>query len=109
MGESPYNVQMDFAALRADLIGQDVVIRTPFGVRQVTYADYVASGKPLRSVERRIEELVLPLYANLVKLDLRLLEAAYDLGTGHGPVSPLWRLGAMNPNRPTSQHQGEDS
>ena len=64
MGESPYNVQMDFAALRADLIGQDVVIRTPFGVRQVTYADYVASGKPLRSVERRIEELVLPLYAN---------------------------------------------
>lgn len=55
---------MDFAALRADLLGQDVSVPTPFGQRKVTYADYVASGKPLKSVERRIEELVLPLYAN---------------------------------------------
>ncbi len=39
----------------------------------------------------------------------RCLEAAYDLGKGHGPVSPLWRLGAKDTNRPTSQHQGEDS
>lgn len=45
-------------------MGQEVSIRTPFGDRKVTYADYVASGKPLKSVERRIQELVLPLYAN---------------------------------------------
>ncbi len=55
---------MDFATLRADLIGTDTVIVTPFGERRVTYTDYVASGKPLRSVERQVQELALPLYAN---------------------------------------------
>lgn len=59
-----YNVGMDFATLRADLIGSDVLVTTPFGQRRVTYADYVASGKPLRSVEDRIRDLALPLYAN---------------------------------------------
>ncbi|GAA5514332.1 cysteine desulfurase [Deinococcus carri] len=55
---------MDFETLRADLIGTDAVIRTPFGRRRVTYADYVASGRALRSVEERIGRLALPLYAN---------------------------------------------
>lgn len=55
---------MDFGTLRADLIGTDAVIRTPFGHRRVTYADYVASGRALRSVEERIGRLALPLYAN---------------------------------------------
>lgn len=55
---------MDFAALRADLIGTDAVIRTPFGERRVIYADYVASGRALHSVEERIRTLALPLYAN---------------------------------------------
>ncbi|WP_221090087.1 aminotransferase class V-fold PLP-dependent enzyme [Deinococcus aquaedulcis] len=55
---------MDFATLRADLIGGDTVIRTPFGTRRVTYADYVASGRALRSVEDWVATLALPLYAN---------------------------------------------
>ncbi|MVN88827.1 aminotransferase class V-fold PLP-dependent enzyme [Deinococcus sp. HMF7620] len=55
---------MDFAALRADLIGEGTVIRTPYGERRVTYADYVASGRALRSVEDRVASLALPLYAN---------------------------------------------
>lgn len=55
---------MDFADLRADLIGTDAVIHTPFGERQVTYADYVASGRALHSVEDTIRTLALPLYAN---------------------------------------------
>lgn len=55
---------MDFATLRADLIGNDAVIATPFGKRRVTYADYVASGRALRSVEDRVASLALPLYAN---------------------------------------------
>ncbi|ADV68908.1 aminotransferase class V-fold PLP-dependent enzyme [Deinococcus maricopensis] len=53
-----------FAAFRADLIGTDTLIRTPFGERRVTYADHVASGRALRSVERTLTERVLPLYAN---------------------------------------------
>ncbi|UBV42519.1 aminotransferase class V-fold PLP-dependent enzyme [Deinococcus taeanensis] len=55
---------MEFAQLRADLIGSDTLIHTPFGERRVTYADYVASGRALRSVEDRIATLALPLYAN---------------------------------------------
>lgn len=55
---------MNFADLRADLIGTDAVIRTPFGDRRVTYADYVASGRALHSVEERVRTLALPLYAN---------------------------------------------
>ncbi|AWT36936.1 aminotransferase [Deinococcus arenae] len=55
---------MNFEQLRADLIGTDTVIRTPFGERRVTYADYVASGRALRSVEERVATLALPLYAN---------------------------------------------
>ena len=53
-----------FTHFRADLIGRDAVIRTPYGERRVTYADHVASGRALRSVETFIAERVLPLYAN---------------------------------------------
>lgn len=58
------NFPTTFAELRADLIGTDAVIRTPFGERRVTYADYVASGRALASVEERMRRLALPLYAN---------------------------------------------
>ena len=34
--------------------------------------------------------MILPLYANLVKMDLRLLEAAYDLGAG--PLKAFWLI-----------------
>lgn len=55
---------MDFAELRADLIGNDAVIRTPFGERRITYADYVASGRLLKSIEDKMRQLAMPLYAN---------------------------------------------
>ncbi len=53
-----------FLQFREDLIGHDAVIQTPFGPRRVTYADHVASGRALRSVETFMAERVLPLYAN---------------------------------------------
>lgn len=40
------------------------MIATPFGMRPLTYADYVASGGELTFVERIIREQVLPFYAN---------------------------------------------
>lgn len=51
-------------ALRQDVLGEGACIRTPFGVRRVTYADHVASGRALRSVETALRDAVLPLYAN---------------------------------------------
>lgn len=42
----------------------DVVLSTPFGMRRLTYADYTASGRPLRFVEEYIQRVVGPLFAN---------------------------------------------
>ena len=53
-----------FEALRADTIGRDAMLTTPFGARQLLYADFIASGRSLASVERIIADHVLPLYAN---------------------------------------------
>ncbi|MFN3266121.1 MAG: aminotransferase class V-fold PLP-dependent enzyme [Deinococcales bacterium] len=50
--------------IRANLIGAGFSIKTPFGVRRITYADYVASGRALEFVEKRLLESVLPFYAN---------------------------------------------
>ncbi len=62
--EALHSGALSFGALRADLIGQGQPISTPFGVRRVTYADNIASGRALGSIEERMRQLVLPLYAN---------------------------------------------
>ena len=51
-------------AIRDAVIGDDVAVDGPFGVRRVTYADYTASGRSLSFVEDVIRDEVLPLYAN---------------------------------------------
>lgn len=50
--------------LRDDVLGEGACIDTPFGRRRVTYADHIASGRPLASVEDALRAAVLPLYAN---------------------------------------------
>ena len=51
------------AALRADTIGADAVVETPFGRRPLVYADFTASGRQLGAVEDRLRALA-PYYAN---------------------------------------------
>jgi len=50
--------------LRKDTIGHDLIVKTPFGVRRVVYADFTASGRALGWVENVIREQVLPSYGN---------------------------------------------
>lgn len=50
-------------ALRAQTLGADAVVRTPFGRRPLVYADFTASGRQLAPVEDALRALA-PLYAN---------------------------------------------
>ncbi|MBK2261266.1 aminotransferase class V-fold PLP-dependent enzyme [Francisella tularensis] len=50
--------------LREGLIGSQAKVDGPFGLKDLVYADYVASGRALKQVEHFILEDVLPYYAN---------------------------------------------
>lgn len=50
--------------LRGGLIGDDASFDGPFGAKHVIYADYIASGRPLKQIESFILERILPYYAN---------------------------------------------
>lgn len=56
------NDLVDF--LRSGLIGEGMMIETPFGEKPLVYADYVASGRALSVVEDFVRDCVLPYYAN---------------------------------------------
>ncbi|EKX39424.1 hypothetical protein GUITHDRAFT_158402 [Guillardia theta CCMP2712] len=58
------NVAGFWQKLFLDQIGVQSVIRTPFGERNVVFADYIASARAVRSIETFISKEVLPLYAN---------------------------------------------
>ncbi|WP_299356745.1 aminotransferase class V-fold PLP-dependent enzyme [uncultured Shimia sp.] len=57
------------AALKQGQIGKDLTFDTPFGQQKMIYADYIASGRPLRQVEEFIMSDVLPYYANSHTVD----------------------------------------
>jgi len=50
-------------SLRKEIIGSNTMMQTPYGDRLITYADYTASGKPLKFIEKYMLKLQ-ELYAN---------------------------------------------
>ena len=52
------------AALTSGMIGASAKVDGPYGLKDLIYADYVASGRALRQVETFVLEEVLPYYAN---------------------------------------------
>lgn len=68
---SPASLLSDFRAalppvekLAGDLVGKGAMVDGPFGPKPLVYADYVASGRALRTLEMFVLETVLPFYAN---------------------------------------------
>lgn len=51
-------------SIRNNVIGDKLMINTPFGEKPLVYADYTASGRSLQCIETFIQQNVLPWYAN---------------------------------------------
>ncbi|MFN3597066.1 MAG: aminotransferase class V-fold PLP-dependent enzyme [Rubricoccaceae bacterium] len=90
-------------ALRAQTLGIDALVETPFGERLLVYADYTASGRHLAFVEDYLRSLA-PLYANSHTEDsltgrtathlLHEAEAAIKRCVGAGPGGKVVCVGA---------------
>lgn len=57
-------IALKLEAIRSDIIGDGAALPGPFGPRPLIYADYVASGRALASIEDAIRRAVLPFYGN---------------------------------------------
>jgi selenocysteine lyase/cysteine desulfurase len=53
-----------FDQFRKDIIGLERYIETPYGEKKLIYADWIASGRLYRPIERRITEEIGPLVGN---------------------------------------------
>lgn len=53
-----------FQPFREKIIGADLVFETPYGTKQMVYADWTASGRAYAPIENRIQQEIMPLLAN---------------------------------------------
>ncbi len=53
-----------FEPFRKNTIGSDLSFKTPFGLKKMIYADWIASGRLYLPIEKRIIEEIGPYVAN---------------------------------------------
>jgi selenocysteine lyase/cysteine desulfurase len=53
-----------FDRFRKNIIGIDVSIETPYGIRKLIYADWIASGRLYRPIEKKISDDIGPMVGN---------------------------------------------
>lgn len=58
------NLELYFDRFRKNTIGSDASIRTPYGIKPIIYADWIASGRLYRPIEEFISEKIGPYIAN---------------------------------------------
>jgi selenocysteine lyase/cysteine desulfurase len=58
------DLEIYFDEYRRNIIGIDAEIKTPFGTRKLIYADWIASGRLYRPIEKRISEDIGPMVGN---------------------------------------------
>jgi selenocysteine lyase/cysteine desulfurase len=64
MGHCHKELKAHFAAFRKQIIGDDLVIKTPYGEKKMIYADWIASGRLYRPIEEKITNEIGPYVAN---------------------------------------------
>ena len=63
MGKKP-SLEKYFAPFRENIIGNQQCFESPFGEKEIVYADWTASGKAYRPIEDLIQNQILPFMAN---------------------------------------------
>jgi len=75
------SLEMYFSRFRSNVIGQEQSFESPFGTKEIIYADWTASGRAYGPIEDRIREEILPFVANThteTTVTGTLMSKAYD-------------------------------
>jgi selenocysteine lyase/cysteine desulfurase len=58
------SLQSYFSPFRNNIIGINTQFETPFGIQQLIYADWTASGRAYAPIEKRLQHDIMPMMAN---------------------------------------------
>jgi selenocysteine lyase/cysteine desulfurase len=53
-----------FASFRKNIVGNGQTFESPFGAKEIIYADWTASGRAYKPIEDYIQNKILPFVAN---------------------------------------------